>query len=218
MTTSQDHSFSADYQVRPPRRRARPSVARALSWVAVAFTGVLIVILVVQIGTFEAVQPHRPTTNVPKPQTDQISVSASTITGFDKDDQPYSLKAEAAAQDAEKPNLVHLKTVSAALKRTSGEKLELNSKAASYDTDTETLQLDGNVKLVSVDRFVADMDKAQVTLRNKQFRSEVPVVVKFDRGTIRAKGLEITDDGNRILFFNGVKATFGSTEEGSTKP
>lgn len=218
MTTSQDRSFSAEYQVRSPRRRARPAVALALSWVAIALTGLLIAVFVFQLGTFESLKPHRPTTDAPRPQTDQITVSTSTITGFDKDDQPYSLKAETAAQDAVKPNLVHLKAVSAALKRATGEKLELNSATASYDTDTEVLQLDGNVKLVSVDRFVADMDKAQVTLRDKRLRSEVPVAVTFDRGTILAKGLEITDDGNRILFFNGVKATFRPAEEGSTKP
>jgi len=219
MTTSEDRPFIADYQARAfGARRSRASLTRALSWVAVAFTALLALIFVVQIGSFESLKPTAPTPSAPRPLTDQITVSSSTITGFDKDDQPYSLKAERAAQDSVKPNLVHLKSVSAALKRTSGENIDLSSEQALYDTETEILSLDGNVRLVSADRFVANMPKAEVTLRDKRFRSDAPVDVRFDRGTITAKGVEITDDGNRILFFNRVKATFRPANEGSTKP
>lgn len=219
MTTAAQHHPPASPPARFARRqRSRARTARVLSWVAIAFTLLLVLVFAIQLGTFESMKPASTGAEGPRPQTDQITVSRSTITGFDKDTQPFSVKAETAAQDAEKPNLVHLNTVSAALKRASGEDLELASSDALYDTETETLKLNGNVKIVSADRFVADMDAAEVTLRDKKLRSETPVEVTFDRGTIVAKGLEITDDGNRILFFNGVRATFRPAEEGSKQP
>ena len=53
------------------------------------------------------------------------------------------------------------------------------------------------------------MSKAQVNIAEHRLYSDVPVEVVYDRGVIRSNGMEIIDDGARILFFNGVKATFG---------
>ncbi|MGE0211071.1 MAG: LPS export ABC transporter periplasmic protein LptC [Parvibaculaceae bacterium] len=189
-----------------------------LSWLSVAVTLVLLGVFAVQIGTFESLKPTQRPAQTPAVGADETKVQTSTITGFDKDSQPYSVNAADAVQDSKEPNLVHLKTVSATLKRTSGENLRLDANAARYDRDAEILDLNGNVNVVSPDRFTAIMSTAQVTLKDKRFRSEVPVSVALRNGTIDARGVEITDDGDRILFFNGVKAKFNQAKQGSAQP
>ena len=49
-----------------------------------------------------------------------------------------------------------------------------------------------------------------MTLKEKRLYAKVPVTVIFDRGTIQANGIDISDNGNRVLFFDGVKTRFDS--------
>jgi hypothetical protein len=63
------------------------------------------------------------------------------------------------------------------------------------------------------------MEKAAVTVADKVLKSSVPVTVTMDRSTIKSNGLEISNDGKRIMFFNGVKARFlPAGSKGDTAP
>jgi lipopolysaccharide export system protein LptC len=58
-----------------------------------------------------------------------------------------------------------------------------------------------------------------VELEKKNLVSNVPVIVEMSTGTIKANGLQISNDGNNIKFLNGVKARFNQTEKkGDTAP
>jgi lipopolysaccharide export system protein LptC len=49
--------------------------------------------------------------------------------------------------------------------------------------------------------------------------SDTPVTVTFSSGSVSANGMQITDDGERILFLNGVRARFEAPQaEGDVKP
>jgi lipopolysaccharide export system protein LptC len=185
-------------------RRARV-VSWALFGLAAAFAGVF----VIHIARFEATAPTRPPAETAAPAGNEVVVTRSRLTGFDRERQPYSVTAASAVQDSDEPNRVHLETVAGELHRRSGDILSLAARTALFDTKTEVLQLDGGVTLVAAGRFVAEMARANVTLADKRLRSQSPVHVRFDRGEITAGGLEITDDGNRVVFFNRARATFG---------
>jgi len=62
------------------------------------------------------------------------------------------------------------------------------------------------------------MEKARVIVAEKRLTSDVPVTVEFTSGTIDANGVEISNDGNNILFLNGVKARFRNTKTGDSTP
>lgn len=182
--------------------------AKRLSWGFVAVAAGLAALFAVQIGRFEAAAPARPEAEPSRPTSDQIVAVDSTLTGFDSNHEPYSVSAAGAVQDAAEPDLVHLDTVTAELRRRSGDVLSLAAQTALYDSTAKTLDLEGRVRLGAGDRLVAEMDRAQVHLEDKRLRSEVPVVASFDRGRIVAGGLEISHDGSRIVFFNRAKAVF----------
>ncbi len=218
-------------------RRARvraPSAPRVLAWLCLAAAGAIVVLFLVQAGAFNGLQPGRlqtpataasPTSTpetaaAPAPpanRADRVSVFRSQFAGFDNQRQPFSVTAERAVQDRSDANKVHLEHVTAELTRSSGEEIAISSLKALYDADRKAIDLSGEVKLSSADQFVAEMAKASVAIDDKKFFSEVPVTVMHRRGQIEANGMEITEDGKRILFFNRVKATFWGTASRGAK-
>lgn len=203
----------------PRRRRITPS--QILSWASAAAFGGLILLFVGEAGFFQSLVPKSPE---PKPvvqNPDQVTVGASRYTGSDRDRQPYWVEAKSALQDAKNPDQVHLNTVTGEMNRATGEVLALKADEALYDTKTKGLDLQGGVSLESKGGYVAQMARAHVVLEDKSVDADVPVLVTFDRGTITAQAMKITDDGARILFFNGVKARFQqapAASDGSTAP
>jgi lipopolysaccharide export system protein LptC len=201
------------------RARRRAGLAPLLSYGSAGIAIVIAAAFFYQAGMFESLVPKE----VPVPpkvdNPEQISAKESTVTGLDREQQPYEITAEKALQDKNKPNKVYLDRVTGKFRRTSGEVLNVVANRALYDSDTKLLDLDGDVRITSKDRFTALMQKAQVITKDKALTSSVPVEVDFGSGTVLANGLEITDDGKRILFLNRVKATFKSpAKKGDGKP
>lgn len=188
---------------------ARYRRARVASWALFGLAAALAAVFVVHIARFESAAPTRPEAETAAPVSTEVVVTDSRLTGFDRDRQPYSVTAESAVQDSAEPNRVRLKGVAGELERASGDTLGLTARTALFDSKTDVLRLEGDVTLMSEDRFVAEMAKADVTLTDKRLRSQGPVSVTFDRGRIIAGGLEITEDGDRVVFFDRARLTFG---------
>jgi lipopolysaccharide export system protein LptC len=193
-----------------------------------AGAGAVVALFLVQAGAFNALQPQltiapaetagttaSSSQRVSDNRADQATVSGSQFTGFDKQRQPFSVRAERAVQDTTDASKVYLERVVAELTRNSGEEIAISSLTALYDADKKSIDLDGKVELSSRDQFVATMAKAKVTIDDKRLLSEVPVTVRHKRGEIHANGMAISDEGRRIVFFNRVRATFwGNREDG----
>ena len=181
-------------------------------------------LFVMQIQSFNALAPPAPQTvpadadagNVPP---EEVVVSNARFTGFDKERQPYTVTARTARQDESDMTKVHLSDVGAEMNRKTGSTIAIRSNSALYDSKAKSIDLQGNVEISGLSGLTARMEKARVGLESRALRSEVPVTVVNDEATIAANGLEILDDGKRILFFNGVKATFrGANRKGSSTP
>lgn len=197
-----------------PAPSARYRRARVASWSLFGLAAAFAAVFVVHIARFEATAPSPPASETAAPATNKVVVTHSTLTGFDRDRQPYNVTAASAVQDSDAPNRVHLETVAGELHRRSGDILKLAARTALFDSKTDILRLDGDVTLVAAGRFVAEMAQANVTLTDRRLRTTSPVNVTFDRGKVTAGGLEITDGGNRVVFFNRAKVTFGPQAKG----
>ena len=184
------------------------SLSKVLSWAAAAVGLAFVVLFLVQAGLFQSLVPDKPETDAPPPNPDQITASESTVNGLDNEKQPYEVKAARGWQDEQTPSLVHLETVEGKFRRASGAAFTLTARTGLYDTKVKELDLQGDVTIVQIDRFTAVMDRAHVVVEEKKLTSDVPVDVNFTNGSIKANGLQITDDGAHILFLNGVKARF----------
>lgn len=201
------NKYGAESAVRAAPARYRR--ARVASWALFGLAAALAAVFVVHVARFESAAPTRSEAESAAPLSSEIVVTDSRLTGFDRERQPYSVTAERAVQDAAEPNRIHLEGIAGELHQASGDTLGLAASTALFDSKSDVLQLEGDVTLVSAGRFVAKMAKADVTLTDKRLRSQGPVRVTFDRGRISAGGLEITEDGNRVIFFDRAKVTFG---------
>jgi lipopolysaccharide export system protein LptC len=205
---------------RVPRGRTAKAAARAriAPYVSGAFAGALVLLILIflyQTGTFSSAPKPVAQPEVP---ADQVTVTDSTITGIDRENQPYSISAKNAVQDKDKPNFIALDDITGATNRGNGEAITFSSRTGLYNSDVKTLDLDTDVVVKSAGRFTARMNKAHVIVGEKRLTSNTPVDVELASGTIKANGVEITNDGNNILFLNGVKAHFTNTKTGDSTP
>lgn len=189
------------------------TVARLLSWLAAAAGLAAVVLFLVQAGLFSALAPSDAPVKPVIDNPDQITATESTVTGLDRENQPFEISAKRGWQDAEKPNLVHLEDLDATFRKTTGETYVVTAKTGLYDTKQRHMDLVGDVVVIGDNRFTARMERAHVVVESKALTSDVPVTVDFGDGRINANGLEITDDGAKILFLNGVRARFGADAE-----
>ncbi|MGE3874164.1 MAG: LPS export ABC transporter periplasmic protein LptC [Parvibaculaceae bacterium] len=213
-------SLRIDAMHRVSRHRAARAAARArmAPYVSGAFAAAVVVLLLIflyQTGTFSPAPKKADQTVV---SHDEVTVTDSTITGLDSQNRPYSISAREAVQDKDKPNFIALDDVSGATNRTNGEAITFESRKGLYNSDVKTLDLDTDVVIKSAGRFTARMNKAHVIVAEKRLTSDVPVRVDLATGTIDANGVEITNEGNNIVFLNGVKAQFWNTKTGDSAP
>ena len=194
-------------------------LSRLLSWLAILVGLGFVIAFLVQAGLFASLLPDEPTPAASRASRTRSTPPNSTVNGMDRENQPYEVKAKRGWQDDKTPTLVHLDTVEGLFRRAAGAEYTITADTGLYDTNVKTLDLAGNVRIVQKDRFTALMDKAHVVVEEKKLTSDVPVDVTFGSGTIRANGMQITDDGARILFLNRVKAQFDApAAKGDAKP
>ena len=199
-------------------------LTRVLGWLFSAIALAMMGLLAYQAGTFSSLVPT-PLPNggeavgkaSPAAPKEEITVTDSRFTGFDKNDQPFSISARNAVQDENDASKVRLQSVDAEVRHRSGQQIAIKSNEAVYDSHSKTIDLQGDVRISSTGGFDARMSEARVDIDRHRLRSEVPVKVVHPRGVIQANGMEIEDDGARILFFNKVKARFGA-ESGKGSP
>lgn len=184
------------------------SLARAMSWLAGALGLGFVLAFLVQAGLFAPLLPGDLDPPPPQTRPGQVTAVQSTVTGMDREQQPYEVTAKRGWQDEAAPSIVHLEEPQGRFRRAAGTEYTISAETGLYDTETKKLDLSGNVLLEQKDRFTARMDKANIVVEEKRLVSGGPVAVTFGSGTVNANGMQITDDGRRILFLNGVKARF----------
>ena len=191
-------------------------LTRVLGWLFSAVALAMMGLLAYQAGTFSSLIPTpvpsggEAVGNTSPAPEEEITVTDSRFTGFDKNDQPFSISARNAVQDENDASKVRLQSVDAEVRHKSGQQIAIKSNEAVYNSNSKTIDLQGDVRISSTGGFDARMAKARVDIERHRLRSEVPVKVVHPRGFIQANGMEIEDDGARILFFNRVKARFGA--------
>jgi lipopolysaccharide export system protein LptC len=194
-------------------------ISRLLSWLAVLAGLGFVLVFIAQAGLFSAFLPGAEAPPPPAVAPDRITATDSTVNGMDRENQPYTVTARRGWQDDATPHLVHLETVEGHFRKANGAEYTVNADAGLYDTDARTLDLAGNVRLEQKDRFTARMDKAHVVVAEKKLVTDSDVVARFGSGTVHAGGMQITDDGARILFLNGVRAQFDAPDaKGDAQP
>jgi lipopolysaccharide export system protein LptC len=196
----------ADRLLQSAALRAR--LAPILSKISMALALGIVGVFLYQSGLVEALMPRSkpPPLTVEKPE--QVTGQSSRLAGFDKENQPYELTAKKGFQDKDKPNLVHMEGIAGSFKKKSGRSFFLSSNTGLYDSKLKEMDMEGQVKIEQPGKFTAVMEKARVSIEQKDLASDVPVSVDFESGKLTAGGIRISQNGRNVLFIKGVKARF----------
>ena len=202
--------IETDRLLQAAARRAR--LAPVLSKISIAIALGIVGVFLYQSGLVEALMPR----NKPAPLTvekpEQITGQSSRLAGFDKENQPYELTAKKGFQDKDKPNLVHMEGIAGSFKKKSGRAFLLSSNTGLYDSKLKEMDMEGHVIIEQPGKFTAVMEKARVSIEQKDLASDMPVTVEFESGRLTAGGIRISQNGRNVLFIKGVKARFEPKE------
>ena len=150
----------------------------------------------------------------------QITMELPKLTGFRKDLRPYEVTASAAKQDIRNPSIIELSELKARIGMGDRGTALLTSTNGIYDSNKETLQLSGAVRVRTGDGIELTMKSAFAEFKTGSVISKEPVEVQMRDGTIYANGIEIADGGREIIFPGRVKTIFtqAADEAKGTKP
>jgi lipopolysaccharide export system protein LptC len=181
-----------------------------------------IVIVAAGFGAYQWFDPMRALARLPV-GTDGVVISGSKVimrqprlSGYTKDERPYSVSAKSAAKDLTKPELLELDEIRTSIVMPTGGNIEVVAKNGLYDGKAETIQLTDNV-IVSSPEYEVLLREALVNVRAGSVVSEQLVEVKMLQGTIKANRFEVRESGAVIRFDGGVTLVI-DREESAAKP
>lgn len=133
----------------------------------------------------------------------KIIMQQPRLTGFTKDERPYTLVARTAAKDLTDPDKLEMKDVHATMVMPDRRMADVTAEDGFYDAKANTVRLRNNV-VVTTPEYKVLLEDALLHTKAGHVVSELPVVVNMLQGTINANRLEISELGAIIKFERGV--------------
>lgn len=122
--------------------------------------------------------------------------------GMDKDGQPYNITAREAMQETKDSVVLH--EVEGDIYRKNGGWIALNAATGYYNVTEKTLDLIGNVDLLTDGAYELATEKAHVILSTKEVQGDVPVSLQGPLGTLTADTFRLQGAMNTIIFTGNV--------------
>lgn len=212
--------------------RRRSSMVKILRWgfivLAVLIVGIVTAYIIisakpptpvqpVQPAQPAATDPANPATNPDKP--DDLTIENPVYQGTDKTGHPYVVKADLATRhtnaDGTPSDITDL--VNPRLFGDPNDKGQsrVTAEKGVYDSKNKTLDLQGDVKLMTPNGYVYTTDHAQALIEDDRIWGTTKVVGEGPDGAISADGFEITNNGKTIRFKGKVKTRFFNTKSAS---
>lgn len=149
------------------------------------------------------------------------------MAGFDKNSQPYDVKAVQAIQDLSQPGKVLLTKIDAKLPVDASSFAKIVANSGVYNTNDEKLFLNENVAIRGARGMDMMLEDADIDIRSGTMESDNPVTANSNNTNISADSIRVEEGGNRIVFNKRVKMTIirptergtdGATQQKSRQP
>lgn len=137
-------------------------------------------------------------------QGNKLVMDAPKLSGFTKDGRGYNITANAAAQDLTKTNVIELEGIKANFVLTGDGLTELTAVKGLYDAKGDVVTLTEGVIIRSTAGYEGKLQDALIEVKRGYVRTQNPVDILFNNGSIRADRMEIFDNGARAVFEGGV--------------
>ncbi len=141
----------------------------------------------------------------------RVVMDAPRLRGFQDETRPYEVTAEDASQDVREPHLIDLRELRANVTiNDQGDTARIEAATGRFDTQSEYLVLERDVRVVSSTGYVLDLSVADIDFAAGTVVSDAPVSLTFSDGTINARSMRITDGGALISFEGGVESVLAA--------
>ncbi|KPQ09750.1 MAG: lipopolysaccharide export system permease component LptC [Saliniramus fredricksonii] len=145
----------------------------------------------------------------------RVVMDAPRLRGFQDETRPYEVTAEDASQDVREPHLVDLRELRANITiDDAGQTARIEAASGRFDTQSEYLVLERDVRVVSSTGYVLDLSVADIDFGAGTVVSDAPVSLTFTEGTIKARSMRISDGGDVISFEGGVESVLAAPRLG----
>jgi lipopolysaccharide export system protein LptA len=134
----------------------------------------------------------------------RLTMEVPHIGGFTRDGREYKVSAEAAVQDLTKPDVLELSGIKGTTITKDNETIKLAAVAGLYATKSQLLTLTNGIDITTSGGKHAQLSEAQIETSKGDVVSKRPVKVQFPNGDLRANGVEIFNNGERIHFSGAV--------------
>lgn len=127
--------------------------------------------------------------------------------GVTKDNEPYSMTAARAVQDAGEGDVIHLESIDADLPVTPGNRARIVTDAGIYDRAAGTMKIETPITATTTDGMVAKLESAWVDMTAGSLKTERPVDITMRGAHVTAESMTVADRGQTIVFNRRVRLT-----------
>ncbi|MCW2309653.1 LPS export ABC transporter periplasmic protein LptC [Rhodobium gokarnense] len=138
---------------------------------------------------------------------DGIVMANPRLSGHDKQNRSYEVTADRAVQSLANPKIITMEKIGARVELGDGSWATFRAVEGVFDGTKETLSLTDRITIDSSLGYQATLDGAEVNFKDGVVTSADPFSLTSEKGTIEAGRLEVKDDGQTILFGDGIKMT-----------
>ena len=157
-------------------------------------------------------------TTLPKIIPSNLTMNNPRYRGFNKDGGAYVLAAKTANRDPNVATRVRLNEVDGEMVQTDGVTTKLAAKLGIYDTDTEAITLEDDIRINSTNGGWARLQVAQVDTRTSQITSTKPVTLGNPSSTISADTMKVLQKSKEMQLAGNVIATIEPPKPKSGEP
>ena len=144
----------------------------------------------------------------------EVGMTRVRYVGVDKQNQPFVITAGRVLPNSKNAQHLALQELQADMTLDGGRWITLIAERGLYDRERETLQLEGPVDIYSDDGLELHTRSAFVNFATGLARGQNPVQGQGPFGLLNAKGFELFDRGQRIVFSGGVTLTVRPAKHG----
>jgi len=138
-------------------------------------------------------------------------MKALKLEGYTKTEQPFALIAQKAIQVLGKNGIIALEDINAHLPAGERGSAKVDARAGVFDNVNGRLQLTRPFTVETADGMKALLQSADINIKNSEMATADPVKIRTPTEAIEARGMQILDNGSRILFKGRVKLVINGT-------
>lgn len=137
--------------------------------------------------------------------TDNLRMVTPRLEGVTDDNGRYVVSAKSGTQEFDSPDIINLEEVDARVARPNDEWVHLVADTGRFETKTDKMELNGNIRIVADNGMDAQLHSARIDIKGNRVVSTDPVRIDMPNGQIDSQSVLIDTGAKTISFVGDVR-------------